>query len=69
MIFETILGFVSSVMSMTFEYPYGDHAPDLIEILRRENISRSALMPTMDDVAENVRRNCNVTPMCAEQDL
>jgi hypothetical protein len=32
------------------------HSADLIEILRRENISRSALMPTMDNVAEDVRR-------------
>lgn len=28
---------------------------DLIEILRREKISRSALMPTMDNVAQDVR--------------
>ncbi len=33
-----------------------EHSADLIEILRRENISRSALMPTMDNVAEDVRR-------------
>jgi FRG domain len=32
------------------------HAADLIEILRRENVSRSALMPPMDNVAEDVRR-------------
>jgi hypothetical protein len=32
-----------------------EHTADLIEILRRENISRSALMPTMDNVAEDVR--------------
>jgi hypothetical protein len=32
-----------------------EHSADLIEILRRENISRSALMPTMDNVAEDVR--------------
>lgn len=30
------------------------HAADLIEILRRENVSRSALMPTMDNVARDV---------------
>ena len=33
-----------------------EHSADLIEILRRENISRPALMPTMDNVAEDVRR-------------
>jgi hypothetical protein len=33
-----------------------EHSADLIQILRRENISRSALMPTMDNVAEDVRR-------------
>ena len=32
-----------------------EHSADLIEILRRENISWSALMPTMDNVAEDVR--------------
>jgi hypothetical protein len=32
-----------------------EHLADLIEILRRENISRSALMPTMDNVAQDVR--------------
>ena len=32
-----------------------DHLADLIDILRRENISRSALMPTMDNVAQDVR--------------
>jgi len=31
------------------------HLGDLIEILRRENISRSALMPTMDNVAHDIR--------------
>lgn len=30
-------------------------ASDLIEILRREQVSRSALMPTMDNVAHDVR--------------
>ncbi|MFG1282779.1 FRG domain-containing protein [Xanthobacter autotrophicus] len=30
------------------------HAADLIEILRRERVSRSALMPTMDNVARDV---------------
>ncbi len=30
------------------------HAADLIEILRREKISRSALMPTLDNVARDV---------------
>ena len=33
-----------------------EHSADLIEILRRENVSRSALMPTIDNVAEDVRR-------------
>ncbi len=33
-----------------------ENAPDLAEILRRENVSRSALMPTMDNVASDVRR-------------
>jgi hypothetical protein len=33
-----------------------EQSTDLILILRRENISRSALMPTMDNVAEDVRR-------------
>lgn len=33
-----------------------EQSADLIEILRRENISRSALMPTIDNVAEDVRR-------------
>ena len=32
-----------------------EHAADLIEILRRERVSRSALMPTMDNVAQDVR--------------
>jgi hypothetical protein len=32
-----------------------EHSGDLIEILRRENISRSALMPTMDNVAHDIR--------------
>jgi hypothetical protein len=31
------------------------HAYDLIEILRRERVSRSTLMPTMDNVALDVR--------------
>lgn len=31
-----------------------EHAPELIETLRREKISRSALMPTMDNVAQDV---------------
>jgi hypothetical protein len=34
-----------------------EHAADLIEILRRERVSRSALMPTMDNVAQDVRTN------------
>lgn len=33
-----------------------EHLSELVEILRRENVSRSALMPTMDNVAEDVRR-------------
>jgi hypothetical protein len=33
-----------------------EHWADLVQILRRENISKSALMPTMDNVAEDVRR-------------
>jgi hypothetical protein len=33
-----------------------EHSADLIRILSRENVSRSALMPTMDNVAEDVRR-------------
>ena len=33
-----------------------EQSADLILILRREKISRSALMPTMDNVAEDVRR-------------
>ncbi len=33
-----------------------EQSPDLVQILRRENISRSALMPTMDNVAEDTRR-------------
>jgi hypothetical protein len=32
-----------------------EHSADLIDILHRENISRSALMPTMDNVAEDIR--------------
>jgi hypothetical protein len=32
-----------------------EHAADLIEVLRRERVSRSALMPTMDNVAQDVR--------------
>jgi len=31
-----------------------EHAADLIEILRKENVSRSALMPTTDNVARDV---------------
>ena len=30
------------------------HAADLVEILRRERVSRSALMPTMDNVARDI---------------
>lgn len=33
-----------------------DHVPELTEILRRENVSRSALMPTMDNIAIDVCR-------------
>jgi hypothetical protein len=33
-----------------------DHVPELSEILNRERVSRSALMPTMDNVAADVRR-------------
>lgn len=33
-----------------------EHAPDLINILQRERVSRSALMPTMDNVAADVLR-------------
>jgi hypothetical protein len=33
-----------------------EHLAALVEILRRENVSRSALMPTMDNVADDVRR-------------
>ncbi len=33
-----------------------EHSGDLIEILQRENVSRSALMPTIDNVAEDVCR-------------
>jgi hypothetical protein len=33
-----------------------EQSANLILILRRENISRSALMPTIDNVAEDVRR-------------
>jgi hypothetical protein len=43
-----------------------EHAPDLIEILRRENISRSALMPTMDNVAEDVRRRWSQQQMMVD---
>lgn len=32
-----------------------EHAADLIEILRRERVSRSALMPTLDNVAHDIR--------------
>jgi hypothetical protein len=42
-----------------------EHSADLIEILRRENISRSALMPTMDNVAEDVRRKWSQRSMTA----
>lgn len=31
-----------------------EHAADLIEILRRERVSRSVFMPTMDNVARDV---------------
>ncbi|HET7805817.1 MAG TPA: FRG domain-containing protein [Pseudolabrys sp.] len=43
------------------------HAPDLVEILRRENISRSALMPTMDNVAEDVRTIWSQQRMMTDQ--
>jgi hypothetical protein len=33
-----------------------EHSAELAQILRRENISRSALMPTLDNVAQDV---CN----------
>jgi hypothetical protein len=33
-----------------------DHVPELAGILRRENVSRSALMPTMDNIAVDVSR-------------
>jgi FRG domain len=33
-----------------------EHVPDLREILHRERVSRSTLMPTMDNVALDVRR-------------
>jgi FRG domain len=33
------------------------HMEELAQILRRENISRSTLMPTADNVAEDVRKN------------
>jgi hypothetical protein len=42
-----------------------EHSADLLEILRRENISRSALMPTMDNVAEDVRRRWSQQRMMA----
>lgn len=31
-----------------------EHVPDLVDILRREGVSRSTLMPTMDNVARDV---------------
>jgi hypothetical protein len=34
-----------------------DHVPEFADILRREEVSRSRLMPTMDNVAADVRRN------------
>lgn len=33
-----------------------DHVPDLVQILEREQMSRSALMPTMDNIAADVRK-------------
>jgi hypothetical protein len=33
-----------------------DHLPALLDILRRESVSRSSLMPTMDNVAQDVLR-------------
>lgn len=44
-----------------------DHAPDLVEILRRENISRSTLMPTMDNVAQDVRTTWSQQRMMTDQ--
>jgi hypothetical protein len=32
------------------------HVSDLAEILRRERIFRSALMPSLDNIADDVRR-------------
>jgi hypothetical protein len=31
-----------------------EHAAELLQILRRENVSRSALTPTMDNVSKDV---------------
>lgn len=42
-----------------------EHLADLIEMLRRENISRSALMPTMDNVAHDVRTKWSQQRMMA----
>jgi hypothetical protein len=39
-----------------------DHVADLAEILNREQVSRAALMPTMDNVAADVRRRWSMYP-------
>ena len=33
-----------------------EHVPELVEILEREQMSRSALMPTMDNIATDIRK-------------
>ncbi len=39
------------------------HAAELAQILRRENISRSTLMPTADNVAQDVRKMLSRAPL------
>lgn len=36
-----------------------EHVPELVDILRREGVSRSTLMPTMDNVARDVCKRWN----------
>jgi hypothetical protein len=43
-----------------------EYLADLIEILRRENISRSAFMPTLDNAAQDVQTKWSQGRMLTE---
>src|SRR5215831_12571258 len=71
MILETILGFVSSVMSMTFEYPYGD-APRAHAAARRPTPAcppDSSVLMTYERPRETKGSICSTCPWSFQKTL